>query len=192
MNVHRFSLAVVLGLALAIPAALSLAEPPRGGHVPDPAGTASTKHWVFDVPVRQGKPSLGVVRAITLDKPATTARFMGRFAVEFWIGKELIDRVRFDVPLLDDPTKRKNRRRGSPEFAVNTRLSVRLADSSRATSVVLVDRATGEAQHFAWPPASDGRLLPLPQTASSNDGGPDADAAPPDASIAPDASGDAR
>lgn len=198
MKLHRFSLALALGIALAIPAALSLADPPRAGYAPDPAPAASKKHWVFEVPVRKGKPSLGTVRAVVLDKPAPTARNMGRFALEFWIGKELIDRVRFDVPLLEDPTKRKNRRRGSPEFMVNTRLSVRLADSPRAASVVFVDRATGEAQHFAWPPGSDGRLSPLPQPAvSSKDAGPDAtakarDAAPiGDASIG-DASGDAR
>jgi hypothetical protein len=58
---------------------------------------------------------------------------------------------------------------------VNTRLSVRLTDSPRAMSVVFVDRATGETQHFAWPPGSDGRLSPLPTPAhSSPDAGPDA------------------
>jgi hypothetical protein len=194
VKLQRLSLAAVLGLALAIPAALSFADPPRAGHVPDPVGVASTKHWVFDVSVRQGKPFLGTARAVALDKPASTARVMGRFAVEFWIGKELIDRVRFDVPLLDDPTKRKNRRFGSPEFVVNTRLSVRLADSVRTTSVVLVDRATGEAQHFAWPPGSDGRLVPLaPPAVSTRDGGPDAAPAPsPDAGPAADAAGDSK
>lgn len=183
MKLHRTALALGLGVALAIPAALSLADAPKAGYSPDPAGVASTKQWVFDVEVRQGKPSLGTVRAVTLDKPIATVRVIGRFAVEFWIGKELIDRVRFDVPLLDDPTKRKNRRLGSPEFKVNTRLSVRLADSPRATSVVLVDRATGETQSFAWPPGSDGRLVPLPVKApASADAGPDApvaDASPP-------------
>jgi len=175
VKLQRSALALGLGMALVISAAWSLAEPPKTGFQPDPAAIASTKHWVFEVDVRQGKPSLGVVRAVSLDKPAATARVMGRFAVEFWIGKELIDRVRFDVPLLEDPTRRKNRRLGSPEFAVNTRLSVRLADSPRVTSVVFVDRATGETQRFAWPPGSDGRLVPLAAPAqSSADAGPDA------------------
>jgi hypothetical protein len=163
---------------LPLPAALSLADSSRSGHAPDPAAVAAKKQWVFDVPVRQGKPSLGTVREVVLDKPASTVRVMGRFAVEFWIGKELLDRVRFDVPLLDDPTKRKNRRFGSPEFAVNMRLSVRLADNPRAMSVVFVDRATGDTQVFAWPPGSDGRLTPLPSLPkpanSSADAGSDA------------------
>jgi hypothetical protein len=183
VKLQRSALAFVLGVALVIPAALSLADAPRSGYAPDPAGVASTKQWIFDVEVREGKPSLGPVRAVTVDKPASTARVIGRFAVEFWIGKELIDRVRFDVPLLEDPSKRKNRRLGSPEFKVNTRLSVRLADSPRAASVVFIDRATGETQSFAWPPGSDGRLVPLaPKAQSSADAGliaPGADASVP-------------
>jgi hypothetical protein len=175
VKLPRYVFALAMGLALAVPTALSLADSSRGGHVPDPAAASAKKQWVFDVQVRQGKPSLGTVREVVLDKPTSTARVMGRFAVEFWIGKELLDRVRFDVPLLDDPTKRKNRRLGSPEFAVNTRLSVRLADNSRAMSVVFVDRATNETQVFAWPPGSDGRLSPLPSpTNASADAGLDA------------------
>ncbi|HRI63420.1 MAG TPA: hypothetical protein PK156_04260 [Polyangium sp.] len=186
MKLHRTLLALVMGMLLAIPAALSLAEGKRAGYVPDPAGVASTKQWVFDVQVRQGVPTLAGARLVTLDKPASTARVLGRFAVEFWIGKELLDRVRFDVPLLADPTKRKNRRLGAPEFAVNTRLSVRLADSARATSLVFVDRATGETQVFAWPPGSNGELVPVSRPISSSaDAGPDAPAS--DAAEAPDA-----
>jgi hypothetical protein len=184
VKLHRCALALALGMALVIPAALSLADAPRRGYSPDPAAVASAKQWVFEVQVREGKPSLGTVRAVALDKPASTARVIGRFAVEFWIGKELLDRVRFDVPLLEDPTKRKNRRFGSPEFKVNTRLSVRLADSPRAMSVVLVDRATGEAQSFAWPPGSDGRLVPLSAQSSADAG---LDALVMDASTAGDA-----
>jgi hypothetical protein len=168
-------LALALGIALAVPTALSLADSSHTGHTPDPAGVASTKQWVFDVQVRQGKPALHTVRSVSLDKPLATARVMGRFALEFWIGKELVDRVRFDVPLLEDPTKRKGRRWGSPEFAVNTRLSVRLADSPRAMSLVFVDRATGETQPFAWPPGSDGQLVPVATPATSSaDAGTDA------------------
>lgn len=176
MKLHRTALALALSTLLVIPAALSLAEAPRAGYVPDPAGVASATQWMFDVQVRQGVPSLGTAKAVKLDKPIATARVLGRFAIEFWIGKELLDRVRFDVPLLADPTKRRDRRLGAPEFAVNTRLSVRLADNPRATTVVFVDRATGTTQQFAWPPGSDGRLVPMSSSASSNDAGPDAPA----------------
>lgn len=175
MSWPRFASALALGLALAIPTAFSLADSSRGGYAPDPAGVASKKQWIFEVQVRQGNPTLGTVRSVVLDKPTTSARVLGRFAVEFWIGKELLDRVRFDVPLLDDPLRRKNRRVGAPEFLVNTRLSVRMTDQERATSVVFVDRATGEVQYFAWPPGSDGRLTPIAApAASAADAGADA------------------
>lgn len=175
MKSYRVSFAMTLGAALVAAAALSFAETPKAGFVPDPPAVSSKKHWVFDILVRQGKPSFGTVRSVDLDKPASTARVMGRFAVEYWIGKELLDRVRFDVPLLEDPTKRKNRRLGAPEFSVSTRLSIRLADNPRATTVVLVDRATGEVQAFAWPPGSDGKLVPLTKAASVvSDAGVDA------------------
>jgi hypothetical protein len=176
VKLPRSIFALGLGIAFVIPAAWSLADSNRAGYVPDPAGVASKKHWSFEVQVRQGKPALGKVQEVALTQPMTTARVMGRFALEFWIGKELLDRVRFDVPLLEDPTKRKNRRLGAPEFAVNTRLSVRMADNARATSVVLVDRATGEMQFFAWPPGSEGRLAPLPTPTSATDAGADAPA----------------
>lgn len=174
MKLPRSVLALGLGIALVIPAALSLADSGRGGYVPDPAGIASKKHWTFEVQVRQGKPSLGKVQEVTLNNPTTTARVIGRFALEFWIGKELLDRVRFDVPLLENPSKRRDRRLGAPEFSVNTRLSVRMADNARATSVLLVDRATGETQQFAWPPGSEGRLTPISPAPAAVDAGLDA------------------
>ena len=72
MKFSRYILALAMGVALAIPAALSLADSARSGHVPDPAGVAAKKQWVFDVQVRQGKPSLGTVREVVIDKPAST------------------------------------------------------------------------------------------------------------------------
>lgn len=176
MKLPRSFLALGLGIALVIPAAWSLADAPsnRGGYAPDPPGIASKKHWTFEVQVRQGKPTLNKAQEVALTNPTTSARVMGRFAVEFWIGKELLDRVRFDVPLLEDPSKKRDRRLGAPQFAVNTRLSVRMADSARATSVVLVDRATGETQSFAWPPGSEGRLTPILPAPAALDAGSDA------------------
>jgi hypothetical protein len=176
MKLSRSFLALGLGIALVVPAAWSLADAPtnRGGYAPDPPGIASKKHWTFEVQVRQGKPAISKVQEVALTNPTTTARVIGRFALEFWIGKELLDRVRFDVPLLEDPSKKRDRRLGAPQFAVNTRLSVRMADSARATSVALVDRATGETHYFVWPPGSDGRLTPIAPAPMAADAGSDA------------------
>ncbi len=198
MKNRRLFLALGLGSAVGAAAALSFAEPPRGGFPPDPPGYASRKQWVFDVAVLHGKASLPHVSTILVNTPSPTARMMGRFAVELWVGKELLDRIRFDVPMLDrDP---KDRRRGplrGPDFTnVSTRLKVRMADSPRATYVAIVDRATGDVQHFAWPPDAEGRLAPLKGPAppavdagpsqdggSAGDGGEGADAGPGDAAV---------
>jgi hypothetical protein len=181
----RFGLALCLGASLAIFAAISLADPPRGGITPDPPGIASKKAWVFDVSYGQGKASITRVNSVLLDQPTPTARVMGRFAIEFWVGKELLDRVRFDVPLLDDDPK--NHRPGpfsGPRFGqVTTRIKARMADNPRATYVTLLDRGTGDVHRFWWPPEPDGRLLPMGAQ------GADAGAAPVDAAPL-DAGGD--
>ncbi|MDC0749849.1 hypothetical protein [Polyangium mundeleinium] len=174
MKHRRLFFALGLGAALGAAAALSLAEPsrakapaapapPKGGFAPDPPGNASKKQWVFDISIHGGKASLPRVSSVLVDTPTPTLRMMGRFAVEFWVGKELLDRIRFDVPMLDrDP---KNRRRDplrGPDFTnVSTRLKVRMADSPRTAFVALVDRATGDVQRFAWPPDAEGKLAPL-------------------------------
>lgn len=162
---RRFSalaLAVVIGLSLGGASFLALAEPPRAGHAPDPPPRASQKQWVFEVLHSGTKLSIERARAVSVDKPLATPRMMGRFALELYVGKELLDRVRFNVPLLGEgpPEGPKNPFRRPRFDKVTTRLRVQMADNERATYAVLVDRATGEEQRFDWPPAPDGRLQP--------------------------------
>ncbi|UQA61552.1 hypothetical protein [Polyangium aurulentum] len=172
----RLGLALLLGSALAAAGALALADPPRGGFAPDPAGNASKKQWIFEITYRGGKASITRVGSAMLERPTTTARVMGRFAIELWVGKELLDRVRFDVPLLDDdPNMHRKGPLSGPRFTnVSTRIKARMVDHPRATYMVLLDRSTGEAQRFWWPPEPDGRLLPMngPAVAQASDAGP--------------------
>jgi hypothetical protein len=74
---------------------------------------------------------------------------------------ELIERVRFDFPLLalDAPPADPAQRRGIrelPRFAPGARSSVNLLvpDSQRATRARLLDRATGELVEIPWPPTA--------------------------------------
>lgn len=160
----RVVLAALLGLALAGAGAVAIAEPPRGGYAPDPAGASARKQWVFDIRSAKGKTSIARVRPITLDRAEATARVTGRFAVELYIGKELLDRVRFNVPLTGDaPEKDPHRPFRRPTFdgGVSTRLKVQMADSPRATWVKLVDRLTGAEERFWWPPGEGGKLTPM-------------------------------
>lgn len=155
--------AVLLGAALGAGGLVALADPPRGGVSPDPPPHSSRKQWAIEVAVRGGKVTAERATAAMLAQPAESARVTGRFAVELYVGRELLDRVRFNVPLMGDEPPQGNRNRlPRPRFDknVSTRLTVRLVDSPRAAYLVLVDRETGDTQKFDWPPEADGRLVP--------------------------------
>src|SRR5262245_18198683 len=94
-----------MGDAGAAPAPLVLesitdARPPPGGFPPDPTPLVTRHQWVVDLGYRAGAIAFNGARRVEALKAVTTPRMMGRFAVELYIGKELIDRVRFDFPLL--------------------------------------------------------------------------------------------
>jgi hypothetical protein len=199
-------LAVLLGLSLAALGAAAFADSsgarPAGnaaGYAPDPAAQPSNKQWVFEVAYTKGKTSIPGARPVLLERPAATARRMGRFAIELYVGKELLDRIRFDVPLTGDaPDKRSGRLFPRPTFdeGVTTRVRVQMADNPRATYAKLIDRQTGAEQRFSWPPEPDGQLLPVgapPSAAAGMDAGAPGDAETPgDAGAAQDAGDAAR
>jgi hypothetical protein len=90
---------------------------------------------------------------------------MGRFAVELWVGKELVDRVRFEFPLLGAdfaPSPGTHQERGAPRFSkgADTTATVRVPSSDRATSAQVVDRLTGTLVAIPWPPAADAATAP--------------------------------
>jgi hypothetical protein len=134
---------------------VSDAGPPPAGYLPDPAPLVTRHRWVVDLGYQSGAVVFGGARRIELPKPAGTSRAMGRFALELSIGKELIDRVRFDFPLLgaDDFADTPRRWDSPPSFErhLTTRAAVILPHSERATRAVLVDRATGNVWALPWP-----------------------------------------
>ena len=131
------------------------AGPPPSGYLPDPLPLVTRQQWIVDLGYRGGVVVFGGARRVELAKPAGTPRAMGRFALELFIGKELIDRVRFDFPLLGaDEFADTPRRWDSPpsfERHLSTRAAVILPHSERATRAVLVDRATGNVWALPWP-----------------------------------------
>jgi hypothetical protein len=99
------------------------------------------------------------VEKVVLPRPVATARRVGRFAVELWIGRELVDRVRFDFPLLAGegapPEGARRPLHPAPSMGgVESHERVRVPDSDRATYAVLVDRLAGTSQPLEWPPKS--------------------------------------
>jgi hypothetical protein len=110
---------------------------------------------VVDLSFRSGTIAFGGARRVELLKPTSTPRLMGRFAVELYVGKELIDRVRFDFPLLGaDDFAGGGRRWDSPpsfERKLSTNAAVMVPHSERATRAILLDRATGRVWSLPWP-----------------------------------------
>lgn len=134
------------------------------GRAPDPPVRASTSQWVFDLGYTNRQLTIKRVAPATVKVPRGTARMMGRFALELYVGRELLDRLRFNVPLTADPPDPTRRRRtfARPTFEnVTTRLRLSMAHSPRAAWLAVVDRATGEEQRFWWPPNADGTLKPM-------------------------------
>ena len=155
--------AAFLGAALGAGGLLALADPPRGGFAPDPLPHQSRAHWIFEISAQGGKVAVDRVKAVTYEKPTETPRVVGRFALELYIGRELLDRVRFNVPLMGGETG-ENNRNGLPkprfEQNVTAHVTARMADSPRAAYLLVVDRETGDTQKLSWPPERDGHLVP--------------------------------
>jgi len=163
-------------------AARALVRPPSGSQ-PDPDPLRLARQWQYTLLYDQGKVSVQSVKAQRFPHPVVTARNMGRYAVELWIGHELVERVRFDFPLVAAEAPRRGRRQPLHEpptlagGAVATR-QVLVPASERATRAVLVDRATGARQPLPWPP--DPPLSPpsVPQRSPVRADAGAADAAP--------------
>jgi len=144
------------------------------GAQPDPAPLVTAHQWDLTLHYSRGKVSLVGEKPVELRAAIPTPRQMGRFAVELWVGKELVDRVRFEFPLLGAdfaPSPGTRQTRGTPRFSMgaDTVTTVRVPSSDRATSARVVDRLTGAVVSIPWPPSPPGApaLLASPPTSSS-------------------------
>jgi hypothetical protein len=132
--------------------------PPPPGSQPDPEPLRQQKQYEYELAYERGEVSVKRVRPLNYPQPVVTARRMGRFAIELWIGRELVDRVRFDFPLLaaDEPAAegRREKLHAAPNLGDGASASrvVLVPAAERARRAVLIDRATGAATELPWPP----------------------------------------
>lgn len=196
-------LAAGIGLALGVGAAVgvgpfaagggalaeALADSAKKAEPSDPQPVESTKQWVFEIQVKSSVPGISKVTELELKKPEATPRMTGRWAIELYVGTELLDRLRFNVPLGGDDADNGKGQPGQkrPVFKVNTRMFLRMADAKRAAVLKLVDRTTGDVRAYRWPPAKDGTLEPIAPPAASAS----ASAGPSDAGTGDAGTGDA-
>ena len=115
---------------------------------PDPPALVERAQWVFDLRWDRGDVWLVGVHPLDLPTPQATPRVMGRFALELFEGPTLIERARFDFPLLGAPEVD-----GGPSLTarLRTRIGVMFPATGRGTRLDLVDRATGHRWALPWP-----------------------------------------
>jgi hypothetical protein len=176
----------------------------RVGYAPDPPPMRSAHQWLLTFRYRRGKVELLSARRLRLKHAVTTPRRIGRYAVELLSGPTVIERLRFDFPLIGAEELAGQRRpyNAPPPFATKATVThrVMLPDTPRASRARLVDRATGGSFMIPWPPTNVGRAKPAQKTSprdagkeaghdASRDGGAEGgkDASEADAPKRPDA-----
>jgi len=122
---------------------------------PDPPPMVERSQWVFDLRWDRGEIWLLGTHPLELPAPQATPRAMGRFAVELFEGPTLIERVRFDFPLLGAPEADGGL---SLSSKLRTRIGVVFPAARRGTRLELWDRATNRRWRLPWPiePQPDG------------------------------------
>lgn len=155
--------------APAVSAAPAVATPSEGvGDLPDPPAAHYLDFIEYELQFVRGDVRVLGERKVRYKQPVAAERRMGRFALELFVGDELLERVRFDFPLLgagalggDD----------SIEHGLTSRATVRVPLVERARRAQLLDRKTRKVVAVSWPPGSD-----VPPAASTS---ADPSSAPP-------------
>jgi len=122
---------------------------------PDPPPMTERQQWVFDLRWDRGDIYLLEVHKVDMAGPHQTPRVMGRFALELFEGPTVIERVRFDFPMLGAPPEPSDSGVKAPprfEPKLRTRIGVLFPATKRGTKLELWDRATNVRMPLPWPP----------------------------------------
>jgi hypothetical protein len=130
----------------------------------DPVPLVSRRQWMFDFRWERGDVWLLGTHKVELESAQATPRVMGRFALELFEGPALIERVRFDFPMLAAADDSDGGRNAPPSLTqkLRTRIGVIFPATERGTRLELWDRARDQRWSLPWPPAA---------TAAGGDGG---------------------
>jgi len=138
-----------------------------GRTLPDPTPLTSKEQWVYDLRYSAGDLYLLGIHHIELGAPQATPRAMGRFALELYEGSTLLERARFDFPMLGDgaglPHPGGTPEAGAPlpiqgrtpsiTAKVSSRIGVMFPAAPKGTRLDIVDRATDRRWPLPWPPS---------------------------------------
>jgi hypothetical protein len=131
---------------------------------PDPPPLVERSQWVFDLRWDRGDVWLLGIHPLELPVPQATPRAMGRFALELYEGGALIERVRFDFPLLGATDEQGG---VSISKKLRTRIGVLFPASPRGTRLELWDRATNRRWALPWPVTAGPAAGPPPGASSA-------------------------
>jgi len=134
---------------------------------PDPPALSERMQWVFDLRWQRGEVYLVQIHKTDMGAPHPTPRVMGRFALELYEGPTLIERARFDFPMLGAPEAPDAGWKTPPrlEPGLTTRIGVFFPATKRGTRLELWDRATDRRWPLPWPP-TEGPAAPSVRDAS--------------------------
>lgn len=123
--------------------------PPRNEDLPDPEPLRSQVQYDFVLEFNKGEIRVLSVEEVRLAKPQSTPRRLGRFAFELWSGAELVERVRFDFPLMGATGARDE---DVLAKGLSAQTQVRVPAEVRAAFARIIDRKTRDEVEVAWPP----------------------------------------
>jgi hypothetical protein len=116
---------------------------------PDPPATLTDEYFRYTLRIEKGEVKVVQVERVKLEHPSPAARRLGRFAFELRVGDQLLERVRFDFPLLAA-----SQEQGEDEFeaglSAQTRVMVPWVERARVVQVL--DRKTRKQYPISWPP----------------------------------------
>jgi hypothetical protein len=118
---------------------------------PDPPPLAEREQWMLDLRWDRGEIWLLAAGQTVMASPRETARAMGRFALELYEGPTLVERVRFDFPLLGVDSA--DRGEGAPSLSrrLRTRVGVLFPATHRGNRLELWDRGDNRRWSIPWP-----------------------------------------
>lgn len=121
---------------------------------PDPPALVERMQWVFDLRWERGEVYLVQIHKTDMGQPHPTPRMMGRFALELYEGPTLIERARFDFPMLGGYEASDGGWKAPPRFEpkLKTRIGVLFPATKRGTRLELWDRASDRRWPLPWPP----------------------------------------
>jgi hypothetical protein len=151
---------------VALAAVSAHAEPPRrlkyptkappkprvvSSELPDPAPLYATGRYQISVRWDKETPSILTVNTVDGVKAEAVERWAGRFALELFEDGVLIERARFNFPMLGAPEGGKSMA-GAIDKNLSSTTEVAFPATPRGNRFELRDRATGKRWQLAWPP----------------------------------------